>query len=448
MVQVIENTGGFGTRFGAALGKGLGEAIPKYVERQQLSKGLQSLNNVSMDKPLDAVSQMMNIPGMTLEKAQVLFPFLQQQMLRQEAMRRGGAQGQGGQGQSQSALQPNDIYNQATQGLQGNAPQGQIPNIANMPQLSREGEPLPPQGLISPEEQELTTKEFSPLAYQDKLKMASQLISQYPARFPTEQSAMEEIDRMESNREALFNKPKQEALNKKNLQTEAENEFNKQVSEKTQEDLGANPVWGDLMGDLRAKMLQEVRNGETVKDAAGKYGKIANEIAQTVTKLEERGGQSLWKASPADNRDLFKELGKKFDKLNKPKEYAQILAGTQNIPLPYAHPFAYPLDKNKDLAEYIKGVKGVDAYMKHHVGDKGYLEIADNIMKKLKPTDSPLTAVLALKNKGLDASRMLNILKTQYEDKFTKEQWDALSGVTQIEPNLSSNWLYSFSGMP
>jgi hypothetical protein len=446
MVQVIDTGGNLGTRLGRAAGTGIAQALPKEVERMRLSQGLKNLGNLDMSNPMDAVSQLLSIPGMTSDKAQIIFPFLQQQMQRKEAAQRG----QAGQatGQSQAALQPNDLYSQATQGMQSEPQQGQIPNIQNLPQMPTEGEPLPPQGLISPEEQQMSLQEFSPLGHQEKLGLASQLMTNYPSRFPNEQSAMDEIERMEANRREIFEKPRKEIQNKAKLQEAAELEFNKQVAEKTQAGLNENPVWGDLMGDLRGKMLQEVRNGATVKDSAAKYGKIANEVAQALTKLEERGGESLWKARPEANRDLFKDLGSKFQKLGKEKEYAQMLSATQNIPLAYAHPFAYPLKNNKDLESYINGVKNIGTNLKFQLGDKGYLDLAEDIMSKLKGGDSPLTAVLALKNKGIDDGRLLEILKSQYKDKFTTAQWEALSGVTRLEPNLSSTWLYSFSGMP
>lgn len=446
MVQVIENTGGFGTRFGAALGKGLGEAIPKVTERHALSQGLKNLGNVSMDKPLDAISQMMSIPGMTLEKAQVLFPFLQQQMQRQEAARRGGGQGGAQSGQSQAALQPGQaqIGGQAQGGAQGNA----IPTIQGLEQQPGAGEALPQQGLLSPEDTQILQQTFQPLSYNEKLNMANQLMQQYPSSFPTLDSSMAEVDKGEANRQSQFTSKQGAAQNKSTMQDKAESEFNKQLSKKTQANLEANPVWGDLQGDLMANMFKDIRNGATVKDAAAKYGKIANEIAETISTLNARGGESLWKASPANNRETFTELGKTFSKLSKQKEYAQLLSSTQNIPIAYAHPFAYPLDNNKELASYVRGIKNIGTDLKFQLGNKGYEEVAKNIMDKLGKNDSPLTVLLALQNKGLDGKRMMDILKSNYEDQFTVAQWKDLTQSQNLQPNLSANWLNSFSGMP
>jgi hypothetical protein len=451
MVQIIENTGGFGTRLGAALGKGLGEAIPRYVERQQLSKGLQSLGNVSMDRPLDAIAQMMNIPGMTLEKAQVLFPFLQQQMQRQEAMQRGGAQGsqatqgQPMQGKSQAALQPN----QAGQSQQASA----VPTIQGLEAQPTAGEPLPQQGLLTPEDTQILQQTFQPPSYNDKLAQASQLMQQFPGSFPTMEAAMAEVDRGVAANQAQFQAAQGAAQNKSALQASGEAEFKKQLGEKIQADingLGYGQVWGDLQGDLQAQMFNDIRNGADVKTAAAKYAKIGKEMAETITKLNEFGSWGAGK-TPTEAQNYIKNAQAKFDKLGKRKEFAEILQKTQGIPAAYAHHLAYPLQENKGQMELLKGLKdaGLTSVSRgRSIKPQEYERIADDFMKNLQRKDSALSFALALREKGYDESKFLDILREKYKDDLSSRQYDDIAGVRKINPNLNANWLFAFSKIP
>lgn len=405
-----------------------------------------------MDKPLDAISQMMGIPGMTLEKAQVLFPFLQQQMQRQEAAKRGGGaqgsvpvQNQGMQGQSKAALQSP----QSPLGQQGST----VANIQGLEQQPTEGEALPQQGLLTPEDTQILQQTFQPPSYQEKLNRASQLMQQFPGSFPTMDSSMAEVEKMVKSDEAEFNATQGAAQNKSNLQTSAEAEFKKQLGEKLQADIngmGYGQVWGDLQGDLQAQMFNDIRNGADVKTTAAKYAKIGKEMGETITKLNEFGSWGAGK-TPTEARDYIKNAQAKFSKLGKRKEFAQILQSTQGIPAAYAQYLAYPIQDNKGHMDLLKGLKdaGLTSVSRgREIKPQEYERIADEFMKNLKKTDSALSFALALREKGYDERKFLDVLKQKYKDDLSSRQNDDISGVGKINPNLNANWLFAFSKIP
>lgn len=73
-------------RFGESFGKGLGEAVPKEIERYRLSQGLQNFaKNAPNLSPLEAYAQASAIPGITPQMLQVLPEILKRQQYAQAA---------------------------------------------------------------------------------------------------------------------------------------------------------------------------------------------------------------------------------------------------------------------------------------------------------------------------------------------------------------------------
>ena len=96
-------------RVGAGIGKGLGEAIPKEVDRYRLSQGLQNLaKNGQNLNPLEAFAQASAIPGITPQMIQALPDLIRQQQL---------ANSLGGQEKNQPQQFPELPQVQPTSGL-------------------------------------------------------------------------------------------------------------------------------------------------------------------------------------------------------------------------------------------------------------------------------------------------------------------------------------------
>jgi len=439
MVQIIQNTGSRGSRIGGQVGQALSQQLPKEAERYRLSQGLQNLGqSVNPAKPLDAISQLLSLPGMTPEKAQMIFPFLQQQMARNEATQRAG------QGMGQPQGQPNAINQempQQPQQVQGiGQPQGQPQTLNEVPEQ---------RGIVTPEATQQALEPFRPISPQEELARADQLMQQYPASFPTRESAINEVRRQESGRQAQKEAAQQQYKLQKGIQDEAEKEFNNQVTEKLQTSLADSygSVWGDLQGDLKAKMFRDIRNGSDVKTAANKYGKEALEMAKTMQKLKTLGAQYYTDADATENQKAFSQIRQKFSDINRLKEYSQILQKTQNIPAAYASSFAFPLNQNRQNKQIIDKIQSPFTTTRQRpFSDSQYEELASNLMKNWGENDSPLTYGLALRNKNLDETKFYDVLRENYRDKLNGRQIDELEDAGRIIPNFSALWLGAFTG--
>ena len=85
MIQVLPAGGNFASNFGAGIGRGLSEQVPKEVERSRLAYGLKNLNETSEGlTPFERFSKLLAIPGLTPQGVQSAA-----ELLKMEGQRRG-----------------------------------------------------------------------------------------------------------------------------------------------------------------------------------------------------------------------------------------------------------------------------------------------------------------------------------------------------------------------
>lgn len=443
MIQVID-TDTISGRIGRGFAQGLSEQVPKEIERYRLSSGLKELGQSAEGKePYQLFSDLLSIPGMTSEKAQMLYPYLQQQLARREDQRR------------------------VQQGV--NVPQGtQQPTIAaqksiqDSGQISQEGgKPVLPVGkgssIVSPESTIAAQQVWNEPSYDERLQEAVQLSNENRAKYPTPQDAMTEVNERVRIKKANFDARKAGFTDQKNLQDTADTEFNKYISEKLQKSLteSYDTVWGDLQSDLRNSMYEDIKAGVSYSDAAKKYGDQAKEIAKTMTNLLEKGSVTRYfdpKQAKTTKEAIESTFRNEFKKIGKLEEYSHILESTMGLSPAFAAENAFPVKDNKKNSEILSKVKSsrpqglgviTNAIYTPKSG-KELVQITDDLMNNFGKDDSILSYGLELKRKGFDENEFYSLVRNKYNDYLNPRQLHELETASTIHPSMGDSWLYSF----
>jgi hypothetical protein len=287
-------------RIGTGIGKGLGEQIPKEIERSRLSSGLKELGAKKDLTPFEQFSELSSIPGITPQMVQSGAELLKQQQLR-DAYKRGRAPGQEFQDQNPQAS-PN------LQSVQFGQLPGQMQKTNPMDQKSSQ------QTIPSNQDRQTEALSNPPAASENPLNEKYVPASPWnQAR--NEQAINEAFDRglattfpeaqaYANNQRDIYERAPEEYRKqldyKKGIDQEVDNLFDKQLQTRLQKE--GKETFADIPGDLQLNLKKKARNAV----ATGKM--TPEQSAEFFTKKGLDLAKNKSQALKIANRDVLDRL--------------------------------------------------------------------------------------------------------------------------------------------
>lgn len=412
-------------QLGAGIGKGLAAQVPQEINRYRLSKGLEGLGQMGNLSPLEQVSKLYQIPGITPDMVATLAPLLQKaQIARESREKRIGGLDQTMQSGMTGNLQPG-MTGDLTSALVDQKKATQPP--ASTQAIDRRASP----------------NYLLPSTPEELNKKALQLQNQFPYRFGDNyEAALAEAQRLDSERLAID----QAYQSRSDL---VEQEFQKQLEQKIQK--GGTETYADVLGDLQSRFQKEAidmvdRGLASPQEAARQVSKKALDFAKSRQQLKNIGMQWFLSTTPAKVRDAYSVIRKEYDKVGELESFEKDLQTFEGLSPYYSSSLAYPTEGNKDIENIIKSSQPVPsfAYATGIKGKEDISQLSEKIGSKIKPDDSILSIGLALKDKGFneeDFIKEINKLYNENKIQLNERQVRELQNTSTSTPNLDDLWI-------
>lgn len=329
-------------RFGEAFGKGLGEAVPKEIERYRLSQGLQNFaKNAPNLSPLEAYAQASAIPGITPQMIQALPELLRIQQERQNAVN------QGGQG---SAEQTGQIQGGAEQPAKPNQMPNTRENIFNFADKL----PLNHQGITTQGPIQAALSDIREPTQQEIFSKRAEILKQNPWMSVPAATAQAEDFYARENRQktAQIEKGQRQEQLQAKVDQEFEKEFNL-LTKKTKEAYS-----GEAFQDMRDAAREDVASGLlTPSQAAKKYGKLALSIEENFNRLKQMADTPYITQKATVVRDNIDRGSATWKEAGRSKEYSNHLQGQFGVSPEMGNYLAYPPEKDKAMNSVVSSYK-------------------------------------------------------------------------------------------
>lgn len=404
-------------RIGRGVAEGLSEQVPKEIRQQRLASSLSRLGKEEREmSPIDQGSELLRA-GFNPQEIGQFLPLLQQQQA------------------NKVALEESGIRNRPIPG--------------EKPLESRK---------IKPEIFEKETKPLDRLSSynfmvetptEELLSLGRENYQKNPARYG--------FDVKNAEREAAERDARRVSIDRQiHQRTETiENQFNKLLSQKLQK--SGSQTYGDVLGDLQNDFVNKAiqDTGLSAREAANKYADEALDFAKKKQDLASMGG--LWErvtSNPKKRRERLDSIRDSYAKNDKLEAFKDELVA-KGMSQAYASYLAYPPKDNKDIAKYISSLPSAPKSVARKIfaaqsGENKEPQIAQQIAKRLKNSDSLFSIALELNQKGYDGEKFLSAMrKLSQEGKvsLTNEQDRVFSKNINLKPNLEDILIFANGGL-
>ena len=393
MVQIIDDANqSISGSLGRSFGKGIGEQLPKGMERGMLSQGLKQLEQDKNLTPYQQAASLYSLPG-GAEASQHLLPLLQQQ-------------------------QANKAYLQQNKMQQEREGEGRRETPASMSPYDRSQSH---NYLVksSPEEiKAIAAQEYAKnpaLFRHDITKAETKIASEEESRFNQDTAA-----------EARLGKVESEAL--------------KYINRETQK--SGPGVYGDVSGAMVDDFIESAQKKTKVSpvEAGREAGREALEFAKSRQALRDIGKKSYWNKSAKESLTAFDRIKSKYKSLGKQEEFYNELISNADMTPEVAASFTYPVKDDPGLNSFINSKKPMTKLGKTlKVGKKSEIEIADYLAKHPNDDVSILSIADRLSDIGLNKTAFLSKVNEDYaQDKIslTKRQSRELEKTPSPRPSM------------
>lgn len=384
MVEIKQ--GNIWGRLGSGIGQGIGEQLPKEIERGRLASGLDNLSNQKDLTPFQQFSKLSSIPGATPQIIQS-----GSELLRQQAYL-------------------DSLKNQYDQG----GPQYNQKGYA----LSQEELNKPLRGevastLATPESTKQSYKNFIPPTAQEERNNAYQNFQQNPARYNYDfNNALDESKSITQRNQDI-----QKSYNEQEKTAVLKEEKVKNALDKELEKLSIGNVPPKAKQAFEEKILNSVLSkdeggeGLTQEQAIKKYSKELNDAERNYLDLNTL---SSW--SPRDFNRRLNSLQKDIESRGEQQLLMDNLIGEYQLSPIYSAHRAYPIKKG-EIPELQK--LGTKTGQPTRTG-VSFTKINDSIYGKIKEQmgnkHSPLSIAYELQQKGYDPRSWLDYLNNHRDD--------------------------------
>lgn len=389
MVQVIEQTDRFG-KIGKAFGQGLGEQIPKEVERYQLNKGLEKFEQEAKGKtPFQQAVDFYKIRGTTPEMAQNLFPLLRQQQQREEAL---------------NIKPPQPKGNEASKEINREVSQ-------EMPiQGESTGEGLK-RSLKSPETTRAQYTPFIAPSQEERMGMAADLSRENPVTYPTPQDALQRINEDVAIQEKNFRE--QQAVGN------AADALTSRLRSGLETHWGKELMTKGIPGTIQTRLLSNAeadladpKNKLSERQIIQKWGDVGKNIAQQNTNLENLGFFQKWTDDKKSIHDKIDSARRAYEEVGALEEFSDFLSSQFNFSSDLSSKLSY---KNRPEVEKVfKDFKPAPTLTDEDWQNKLEQEpirMARELAPKLKSDDSLLSLAYHVRKLGYDPQIFLKEMK-------------------------------------
>lgn len=425
MSQYIKQGDIFG-RVGTGLGKGLAEQVPKEMERNRLSSGLEKLGR---QKGLTPFQQFAGAVGVAHEYPQIVQSaenFLRQQSIIDSVKNN----------QQQQKQQPIGEYRPTNELNQG------------------------PKSATRPESTEAALNPHIPPSGAEQENMARQRMVAEPHVYRTIDEARQSI----ANEIAGDVQQSNAKLGKRKLEQEVQNDTEEKLSDEIGT-LGAQ-VPGTVTSRLQQQAVDDVRTGKLSVDAAKvKYGEEADKLSKVFSNINSWGNMGLIQNSAKDILQSIESVRKSAKEGGVRKEAAESMIAKNGITPQLAYASMYPVKEIKSLNEELKSLPNITPRLERIPGIPGpglsfsrpnnanakqlTTDIAPSLARSMGLEGSPLSIAYELEQKGYDP----NVWKKYLIDNedtlnLTSHQKDELQKPQPSFFGLLNDWfLKSFSGL-
>jgi hypothetical protein len=364
-VQVLPEMPTLGQALSKSLTQGLGQTLPKSIERGSLSEGLRQLSSRGAGMtPIEQISALARLPG-GAELAPSIMPFLQAQA--QAPIRKIAREGVA----TDARDLPQDVQAPVTEDSFLEKSKGSYYMISKPPEVrQREIENIQ-------KETGLPYQYIEPL-YQE-----------------------EEAKRIES--EKGFEERK----------TLAESEFEKEMSRVTQK--AGKDVSRDIIGETQQRYLDKVYSyldqGLSPKESAFKASQDALDFSKTRTILKNRGRDfSQVIKSPSRSVSSLESLKRKYMKLGEEEQFSNDLVNYAGMPRKLAQAFTY--GNTPAVKKDISSIKRPLTFP----SEKNKNEVFRKILSDLSPRDSLISAAISLEKKKYNPRDFMNFVSQKIDN--------------------------------
>jgi hypothetical protein len=424
--QQIKQPSIFG-RLGTGIGKGLGEQIPKEIERNRLASGLKNLGE---QQGLDPYQQFAGLAGVAHEYPQIVQSG--GELLRQRGI---------GQGLRNVAnQQQNNVSNQK----EGNPIRDAITKQNAPESKASPGLQPTPSGLVSPTATQATIQGYVPKTRDQILSRAADMYDQNRELYPNPESAIQAATQEDAQNQAINNAQQANRNSQIGVEDRARTQLQKlRESANTQ-------IPDNVFQQVENDVLDKIKDGEPELEAA-KYGqKTLDGISREYKQLDSMGNWRMVSESPRNNLQAIRTLRKEFKKRDDLENFADQLIGRNGLSPDKAYYLAYPVSDNKELNNELLKVKSRfrgEEYIPFIGGEKPE-KTFEKIANKMGKNDSPLSIGEELKYRGYDPSDWIKYLDENTE-KFglSPRQIRELSKPTDFLPKMNDLWLFSLTGL-
>lgn len=455
MVQVIEQGDLFG-RIGKSFGEGLGGAVEKSMSNKMLSSGLQKVRDQftpgSQPKPLDILSKLLGIPGMTPEQASQLMPYIRQELLTSQAPTIAPGSTpigySGNAGAAPNVTAPQKPEAQVIGGAQISSGETKPKTLAEQQRSSfykKYGFEL--EDLQSPEDIERAKQMRPVFTGDDTYNAALQLTIDNPVKYPDIATAMPVVEANQRAELAKFDETINKAQRREDFKNKGLDLFNKKLEKKLQKagDLTFTDVPGTAQDKLENEVIKMIKEGVTPSDAASiasekglSFAKSRNDTL-AISALNTRYEKDLKAKQKAYKEMNSLEIMK--DDLISNHDLSEQRAST--IAFPYSEGVKKSLDK---LDHVVKGLTSADSDYKKYAERrmKNIDSLVNDLIKNMTEDDSLKALQYDIKEKGYEDEWFINAIKKAGEEgklKLNDRQQRELDSLSTFTPTLRDIWM-------
>lgn len=423
--QLIKQANIFG-RIGSGIGKGLGEQLPKEIERSRLASGLKELGEQKGLTPFQQFSGLASVPGVTPQMIQSGSDILRQQA-RGQALAERGAQ------QNQPTPSPFPVSKTQVEGQ----------NIS--PSITQE-KPLEEiqKGYIPPTREEIDS-------------IAGEAYNTNPAFFGNDPNkaiawAEDKADREKSINEAY--RLKHENLSEiqdkvvNRLQNHSKN-LGVEIPRRTYSNIEDKAV-------LATKPKSQGGEGLTEQQAMKKYGKELDDASRDYKAIDTIGDWDIIGRKASESLRNLKSLQSKFETRGDTEDMADLLISKNKLSPIMAYAIAEPISREPKLNQKMKSVSPIQTRQEKGVGlpinPKKQRDETLRISKELAPLlgekGSPLAVAFELEKLGYDPNLWLDYLtNNKYDLNLRGAQERQLDKPRNVIGTMNDWWLQEWTGM-
>lgn len=394
MIQILPQEGTLASRIGAGIGRGLADQVPKEIDRSRLASGLKNIMNNPNASPIEVLSNLHTIPGITPQMVEQYYPLINAELVKK---RRQDGQQQG----SEEQVQPKGQGQQGVSGGQNvlrNPPQNQTQDQQKQKQNeNRIGQQGSQQRSVKPvvrkSPEQVIQRQYQ---LQDELGLDAQTALA---------QANKEADTEVANAQELRDVKQRENVAETNIQ----NKLDSRILSKTQM-ANKESLFKDLTGKTYQKLLKkaemDVANGLTDTQAAEKYSDRAEDLVKATTSLKNNiGSRPFFGQAGKKLRDDIKKYKKPFEQNDALEDFQAIQR--ENLDIGDHLSGFSTWEPSKQLEASLNSVKSNDTpeniakIISPHITDKDSLWSVGYLLNKLGVDDeATINEIMKLNNDG------------------------------------------------